>query len=178
MANFIPAVEVIYRELARPKTPETKPAVAATTKPALTRDDVVAFLSRQRVATPSELAHIVGNAKEYRLTDSERNQLSVDLTIFMAHERQNHGRREHPSDRFVAHVLGLLDTPYGMIERSFIDDLLRTGAENIQRCKRHEPPLCACWASQRAILWQASARGEKSSGRLGGYKDIFRARGT
>jgi hypothetical protein len=162
MANFIPAVDVIYRELARPKTPETKPAVAATTKPALPRNNVNAFLSRQRQGSPAELEYIVSNAKKFALTPSEKNQLSVDLTIAMANARQGHGRREHPSERFIAQVLGLLDTPYGLIERSFIEDLLRTGADNIQRCKRHEPPLCVCWASQRAILWQATANGEKS----------------
>ncbi len=48
------------------------------------------------------------------------------------------------------------------IERSFIEDVLREGSQNIQRCRRHLPPSCACWSSQRAILWEAGRNGEKT----------------
>jgi hypothetical protein len=161
MATFIPALEIIYRELARPKTKQpTQTPTRAT--PRLSREDVSAILARQRQGTPAELEHIFANANEFHLTPSEKSQLSVDLTIAMANARQSHGRPEHPSDRFIAQVLGLLDTPYGLVERSFVDDLFRGGSQSITRCRLHRPPLCSCWASQRAILYQAMANGEKT----------------
>lgn len=164
MANFIPAVELIYRELERPKAPDTKLARANedAKQVELTRDDVIAILQRKRGASAEQLQQIIADAKEYKLTPSERNQLSLDLTIQIAHARQSRGIREDPNARFIAQVLGLVETPFGLIERAWIDDLMRAGSQNIAKCKRHKPPRCDCWSSQRAILWQASASGEKS----------------
>ena len=115
--THIPAVELIYRELARPKSPEAKPERVneEPKRAALTRDDVAAILSRRRDANEDELQQIISNANEYKLTPCERNQLSVDLTIQMAHARQNNGRREDPSARFIDKVLGLVETEFGLL---------------------------------------------------------------
>jgi hypothetical protein len=161
--SYITPVERIYRDLARPKAPGPKPGSEATKKAELSRDDVSAILQRKRSASPEQLQQILNDTRKYRLTQCERDQLSLDLTIAIAHARQNNGKREDPNARFVAQVLGLLETPFGLIERSFVDDLLCAGSQNIARCKRHQPPKCQCWSAQRAILWQAqSANGEKS----------------
>ena len=122
-----------------------------------------AILQRKRLTSPAELQQIISNAKEYKLTPGERNQLSVDLTMQIAQARQSNGRREDPNERFIAQVLGFVETPFGLVEREWVDGLLRDGARNIARCKRHNPPICECWSSQRAILFQTqSSHGEKS----------------
>ena len=165
MPAFIPAVEVIFRELAKPKATDAKPALGngGPTKIELTRADVDGIIQRKRSASAAELEQIISNPKAYELTPFERNQLSLDLTMRIAHARQSNGRRENPSDQFIAQVLGLLETPFGLIEREWIDGLLRDGARNIARCKRHQPPGCQCWSAQRAMLWQAESRhGERS----------------
>src|SRR5580700_1013095 len=71
--------------------------------------------------------------------------------------RQVSGRRDDPSAEFVSKVLGLVDTPHGLIERAWVHEQMRTGAEAIQRCRHHRPPHCQCWSAVRAILWQARA---------------------
>jgi hypothetical protein len=160
---YITPVERIYQELARPKAPSAPPGLEAAKKAELSRDDVIAILQRKHSACPEQLQQILTDAKKYRLTQCERDQLSLDLTITIAHARQNNGRREDPNARFIAQVLGLLETPFGLIERSFVDDLLRSGSQEIAQCKSHQPPKCRCWAGQRAILWQAQdSNGEKS----------------
>jgi hypothetical protein len=96
-----------------------------------------------------------------KLTTGERNQLGVDLSIVVAQRaRQGNGRREDPNAQFIAQVLGYAKTPYGLIERQWINAQLRAGSQAIQRCKLHQPPMCPCWSSSRAILWQARANGE------------------
>jgi hypothetical protein len=163
----ISATEKIFMELSqRPEAPQPKPSSAAAEpkKIAPTRADVNELIQRQRVGTPQELEAILANARALRLTDGERQQLSVDVTIAMAQRaRQVNNRRDDPGARFIAQTLGLLPTPFGLVEREFIEGLLRDGARNIARCKRHQPPRCECWSSQRAILWQAqSVHGDKS----------------
>lgn len=76
--------------------------------------------------------------------------------------RQVNGSRENPAAQFISQVLGLAETPYGTIERAWINHQLRTGAQAISRCKLHRPPLCSCWAASRVTLWQAQASGAKS----------------
>jgi hypothetical protein len=162
---YILPVELIYRELASPKPAETKSTRVTVEAKRIqpTRADVSALIQRERVGTPEELEAILANARDLRLTLGERNQLSVDLTMQIAQARKNNGRRENPNERFIAETLGLLTTPFGLVARSFIDGLLRDGARNIARCRRHQPPLCSCWSSQRAILWQTqSAHGDRS----------------
>jgi hypothetical protein len=158
------AVERIYRQISLPSPPVTIAHVRVEPKKIeLTRADVDAIIQRTRIASAGELQHIIDHAKELRLSDGEKNQLSVDLTMQIAHARQRNGRRDDPNERFIAETLGLITTPFGLVERSFIDGLLRDGARNIARCKRHKPPGCECWSGQRALLWQAqSAHGDKS----------------
>jgi hypothetical protein len=161
---YISATERIYLELSRPEAPQPKPASVAAEKPELTRADVDAIIQRTRTASPQELQHIIDHAKDYRLTEGARNQIGCDLSILMAQRARNmNERRDDPGARFISQTLGLLPTPFGLVARSFIDDLLRDGARNISRRKRHQPPNCGCWSGQRAILWQAqSDHGNKS----------------
>jgi len=160
---YITPVERIYRELAYPKAPETKPSPFAAKRAELSGDDVRAILQRKSSASAEQLQQILNDAKKYGLTGGERDQLSLDLTIAIAQARQNNGKPDDPNARFIAQVLGLLDTPFGLVERSFVDDLLRAGSQNIAQCKRHQPPKCQCWSAQRDILWHAqTSNGEKS----------------
>jgi hypothetical protein len=160
----ISAVERIYRELARPGAPVVREEPAEPVKRSeLDRDQVQAILQRQRAATSEELQSIISNSKKYKLTQSERDQLSVDLTIQMAQARQGRGRRDDPNARFITQVLNLVETPFGLIDRFFIEDLIRAGSENIGRCKHHQMPRCDCWSQQRAIIGQVlSIYGERT----------------
>jgi hypothetical protein len=58
--------------------------------------------------------------------------------------------------------IGRIGTPYGLIEREWINAQLRAGSQAIQRCKLHRPPECRCWSASRAVLWQARANGDKT----------------
>jgi hypothetical protein len=157
MTEFMSPVERLYRDIAAPK-PQPKPAQVAEKKAELTRADVDAIIRRTRSASPEELQHILDNAKRFALTSWERQQISVDLTIAMAaRARAVNGRRDDPSAEFVSRVLGLTETPHGFIERVWVHEQMRAGAEAIQRCRNHRPPRCQCWSAVRAILWQASA---------------------
>ncbi len=162
--TYITPVERAYRTLSQPSPPKPKAApVKVAAKIELTRDDITAILARQRSASAEDLQQIISEAKNYGLTESEKNQLCVDLSIQVARARQNQGkRREDPNARFIGEVLGLVETPFGLIDRSFIEDLLRAGSNNIARCRHHFTPLCGCWSNVRALLWQASANGEKT----------------
>jgi hypothetical protein len=161
----ISATEKIFRELSQPKPPQPQPAhVPAPVKQiTLTREDVTAIIRRTRGATPEELQHILDYGKELGVSEWERSQISVDMTIAMAaRSRQGNGRREDPNAQFIAQVLGYAETPYGLIEREWINAQLRAGSQAIQRCKLHRPPECRCWSASRATLWQARASGEKT----------------
>jgi hypothetical protein len=165
--TYVTPLEMMYRQISQPSPPETKPAAPVTAEPKkieLTRADVNSIIERTRTASPEELQHIISHAREYTLTTGERNQLGCDLSIAVAQRtRQIHGRRDGPNAEFIAKVLGYAETPFGLVQRSFIESLLRDGARNIARCPRHKPPGCGCWSSQRAILWQAqSVHGDKS----------------
>jgi hypothetical protein len=166
MVDLIPAiVERLYRDLASAKAPQ--PACVNTTakKITLTKADVDAILQRTRSATPEELEYVIAHAKEFILTDGQRDQVCCDLTIAAAQRaRQGNGRRIDGNAEFISKVLGLIDTPFGLIARSFVDDLLRDGSRNISRCRLHRPPNCDCWSAQRAMLFQASANGESPEG--------------
>src|SRR5206468_12546784 len=129
----------------------------------LTRDDVTAVLRRTRGATPEELQYIIDHGKELGVSEWERSQISVDMTIAAAQRsRGANGRREDPNLKFISQTLGLVPTPHGLLDRSFIEDVLRVGAQNIQKCRHHLPPSCACWSSQRASLWEARRNGDKT----------------
>src|ERR1700733_8897589 len=160
---YLTPVERIYRELACPKAPSVKPGPEPAKKAELSYDDVSAVLQRKSSASAEQLQQILSDDRKYKLSRSERDQLSLGLTIAIAQARQNNGKPDDPNARFISQVLGLLDTPFGLFERSFVDDQLRTGSENIAKCKHHQPPRCHCWSAQREILWHAqTSNGEKS----------------
>ncbi len=164
MPHFIPAVEQIYRDIARPEVPQ--PIPTSTCSPSirtLDRDEVRDIIQRKQAATSEELQTIIINSKEYGLTLNERDQLSVDLTIQLAQARQTRDRRDSPNDRFIAQVLSLVETPFGFVERSFAEELLRAGSQNVYNCGRHQPPRCNCWCPQRVYVCQVLGEyGEKS----------------
>lgn len=163
MANRIPAVELIYRQMiSQPSPSQPKPARVTATKKVITRADVDDILQRKRPTSPEELQEVL-NTKALALSESERDQISTDVTIVTAQRaRQVYGRRDDPSAEFIAKVLGYAETPHGLVDREWIAGILREGAQKIARCKRHQPPRCGCWSSEREILWQARAAGEKT----------------
>jgi hypothetical protein len=150
---YLSPVEIIYRELARPKPEEAKPASVAVVKPPLTRADVDAIIHRKRTATPDELEFIIAH-EEFKLTDGERNQIACDLTIFMSQlARQVSGRREDPSGKLI-HDLGYAVTPFGLLaDRAWYQNELQTATKAIAACRRHLPPQCSCWREARSSLY-------------------------
>ena len=116
-----------------------------------------------RTASPEELQYILDHAKEMSVTKEEREAISLSLSLLMASRtRQHNGLREDPSAKFIAQVLRLAETPWGLISREWTNELLRAGSSAMQRCRNHRPPACPCWSSTRAMLYQASANGPKS----------------
>jgi hypothetical protein len=165
MTQYISQAERLYREIATPKTPPPKPAhVATDAKPiTLTRNDVIAIATHARTASAEELQYILDHAKELSVTTEERAAISLDLSLIMAHRtRRLNGLRDDPSAKFIAQVLRLAETPYGLVSREWVNEQLADGSSAIQRCKLHRPPSCECWSASRAILYQASANGPKS----------------
>ena len=79
---YLSPAEVIFRELARPKPPVVMAASVAVVKP-LTRDDVTAIIARTRSATAEELQHIIDHAKDFDLTEGEKQQLGLALSILI-----------------------------------------------------------------------------------------------
>ncbi|MGD0181624.1 MAG: hypothetical protein ABSC15_17570 [Terriglobales bacterium] len=130
----------------------------------LTRGDVTEIIARRHTATPEELQFIIDHRKELKLTEGERNQLAVDLTITMSQKaRQLNGRREDENAIFIREILKLAETPFGLIQRDWFERRLQAGAEAIARCRNHHPPRCKCWAEERRILYNAQdVCGEKS----------------
>jgi hypothetical protein len=160
--TYLTPVQMMYRtiSLPSPSSPKSPPIVAP--KKVVTRVDVDETIQRRRSASPEELEEML-TTKDLKLTEGERNQIGVDLTLLLAQRsRRMNGWREDESAKFISQVLGYAETPHGIIPRSFIADILRDGASNIQRCRRHLPPMCDCWSAQRAILWEARAGGEKT----------------
>ena len=162
--TYLSLVEVIYREIAQPRpTPQPAHVPAPEKQIPFTRVDVNAIIGRTRSASIDELEYVISHSKEFRLSEGERDQLCCDLTIVAAqHARQGNGRRIDGNAEFISKILGLVETPFGLVARSFVDDLLRGGSKSISRCRLHRPTYCDCWSTQRALLFQASANGEKS----------------
>jgi hypothetical protein len=58
---------------------------------------------------------------------------------------------------------GWIESPLGLIAPSFITDLLRSRCQKIAGCRRHFPPACDCWSTQRSTLLQSqNIHGAKS----------------
>lgn len=160
--TYLTPVQMMYRTISTPSASSPKPAPITAPKTVITRALVDEVIQRRRSASAEELEEILAT-EGLKLTDGERNQVSVELTVLMAQRARNEkGCRDDPNEEFIAKTLGLLTTPWGLLERSFITQTLRDGAANIQRCRLHRPPMCDCWSAQRAILWDARAGGEKT----------------
>jgi len=157
---YITPVQRIYLEVSQPSSQVPKPVTAAAeAKPIeVTRADVDAIITRARYGSPEELQHIIDHSKDLGLTDGERNFIGVELSIAVAKRTRQVNGRENPSAEFISKVLGLAETPYGLISREWVNQQMRTGSQAIARCRNHRPPECACWASLR----QASASGAKT----------------
>jgi hypothetical protein len=150
--HVLPAVEIIYRELARPKPEEAKPANVAAVKPPLTRDDVTAIIHGKRSATPEELQEIL-STKDLKLSEFERNQISVDFTVTMSQRARQVNGREDPSSKLI-HDLGYAVTPFGLLaDRAWYQTELQAATKAIAACRRHVTPQCACWREARASLY-------------------------
>jgi hypothetical protein len=153
---YILPIELIYRSLAAPKPHEPKPASVEAPAGKLTRANVDQIIHRERSATPEELQEIL-STKDLRLSESEVNQISVDLTIAMSQRaRLANPPRESPGAYFISHTLNLLSTPYGLIDRAWFESLLRSNVEAIAQCRTHRPPRCECWRGAREMLWHAA----------------------
>jgi hypothetical protein len=165
MTPYVPAVELIYRSLAQPKPAGTEPSsVEAPPAIELTRADVDLIIHRECLATPEELQEIIARAKDYKLTDGERNQLGVDLSICVAQcGRQINGRREDPSARFIRD-LGYALTPFGLLpERAWFQTVLQTATKAIAVCRRHLPAQCSSWKEARENLYSVRQSFEEKS---------------
>jgi hypothetical protein len=163
MTQFISATEKIFRELSQPKPPQPARPPAEVKKIELTKADVTGIIQRKRSSTPEELEYVLAHSQEHGVTSWQASEIRLDLTIAMAQRsRGANGRKEDPNLKFISQTLGLVPTPHGLIDRSFIENVLRAAAQNIQRCRRHLPPSCACWSSQRAILRESRRKGDKT----------------
>jgi hypothetical protein len=153
-SRYILPVEIIYRELSQPQPHKRTPHLKDVATPELTRADVDDIIHRQRSATPDELQFVIDNAKRFKLTDVERNQLCVDLTLALSQRsRMMNGKREDVSARLISD-LGYAQTPCGLLaDRSWYQDQLLAGTKAIAACQRHLPPQCACWRSIRESLY-------------------------
>jgi hypothetical protein len=113
MVDLVPAiVERMYRDLASHKSPQPQPVSVETTAKqiTLTKADVDAILQRTRSGSIEELEFVIAHAKEFILTDGQRDQLCCDLTIAAAQRsRQGNGRRSDGNAEFISKVLGLID---------------------------------------------------------------------
>jgi hypothetical protein len=126
--EYIDATELIFRHLSQSKLQDVKPAPVADVKPlTLTRADVDGIIQRSRGASVEELEYAIGHAKDLILTDGERNQLGVSLSICAAQRaRQMKGRRRDPNAEFISQTLKLPVTPHGLVDRDWVENLLRS----------------------------------------------------
>lgn len=150
-SNRITPVERIYLELRQPApskpAPQAQPTAAQID---LDAGDVQAILQNRRSATPAELEHILSRSKFYRLSQRDRNEVSVRLTVALA----SRGRPQASPNAELFTLLDLLETPVGILHhRSWFDRELREGAQRIAACVHHTVPRCQCWRIARERLW-------------------------
>jgi hypothetical protein len=148
--------DLAYRSISQPSPPKPVREVSAQAEAAeLTRADVERILHHQRKATPAELQAIIDNGQHFHLTDWERNELGVLLTVAMAALRARaQGRVDDHGQRFL-HTLGYTETPWGLLaNREFFERTFKAATAAIQRCSRHHAPKCQCWQDARETLWQ------------------------
>jgi hypothetical protein len=148
--------DLAYRSISQPSPPKPAREASENAEAAeLTRADVERILHHQRKATPEELQTIINNGKRFRLTDSERSELSVQLTVAMAALRARAQGRVDDHGSLMLQKLGYAVTPWGLLaNRLFFEQTFKAATAAIQRCNRHHAPRCACWRDARETLWQ------------------------
>jgi hypothetical protein len=89
-----------------------------------------------------------------KLTEGERNQLGLDLSICVAQRaRRVNGRRDDPNSKFI-HDLGYALTPFGLLpDRAWYQKELQAATKAIAACRRHVLPQCSCWRRARENLY-------------------------
>lgn len=120
----------------------------------LTRADIDLILQRKRDATVAELQYALDNYRQFHLSDNQRNQLSVDMTLTAAAGRARAEHRSDDNSHYMLHKLDYAETPWGLLaNRSFFERVFKDGSATISRCSNHRPPKCECWRGAREILW-------------------------
>jgi hypothetical protein len=101
-----------------------------------------------------ELQYVIDNYRQYHLSDGQKNQLAVDVTVTAAAARARAERRSDDSSQLMLHRLGYAETPVGLLAyRVYYENLFKSGSAAISRCRNHKPPKCECWRSVRDTLW-------------------------
>ena len=120
----------------------------------LTRTDVDLILQRKRDASVDELQYVIDNYRQYHLSDGQKNQLAVDVTVTAAAARARAERRSDDNSQLMLHRLGYAETPVGLLAyRIYYENLFKSGSAAISRCRNHKPPKCDCWKNVRDALW-------------------------
>lgn len=150
-SSYITSVERIYREVCKPSAAKPAPKRPDPPPPIkLEYGDVREILANKRSASIEELTHISENWKKFCLTIRQRNDISLRITIALAHR----GRPAASPNAELYALLDLADTPVGLLHhRSWFERELRMGAQAISSCKLHRPPRCDCWRGARERLW-------------------------
>jgi hypothetical protein len=120
----------------------------------LTRTDVDLILQRKRDASVDELQYVIDNYRQYHLSDGQKHQCAVELTVTAAAARARAERRPSDDSQMMLHRLGYAETPWGLLaNRLFYEKVFKDGTGAIARCSNHKPPRCQCWQDARNTLW-------------------------
>jgi hypothetical protein len=147
--------DLAYRSISQPSPPKPAREASENAEAAeLTRVDVERILHHQRKAEPEELQAIIDNGQHFHLTDSERSELSVQLTVAMAALRARAQGRVDDHGSLMLQKLGYAVTPWGLLaNRLFFEQTFKAATAAIQGCNRHHTPKCHCWRDARETLW-------------------------
>jgi hypothetical protein len=163
-SDYITPTERVYRDLSNPEP--LKPAKNAPAKePEITRAEVEEIMARRRSASPEILQYVLDNSKKFELTSYDREKLGLDLSIAVAAKmRAARGIHANPSAEFLSSVLGVEETPMGLLsEAQWFREELRVASKEITSCRQHKPPRCTCWAASRGRLYAVrQACGDRS----------------
>jgi hypothetical protein len=77
------------------------------------------------------------------------------------------GRPNNPAAEFLSKVMGLAETPYGMISREWVTRQMQMGSQAIYRCRNHRPPNCHCWARNTFDLIPGRHQRAEDTGSVG-----------
>lgn len=154
MLPVVSAVELIYRDICKPRPQTPKPEPQPKEHTELTQEDVAKILAAERSATPEQLQYIIDHVHEFDLSTYQRDKIALQMTIAIAAKlRQARGVREDPTSELLR-SMGILETPFGLLygaERFAAE--LKSGTKAIMDCRTHRPPLCRCWLASRDWLY-------------------------